>query len=153
MDTCGGASIFPRGFDRSATDDSTVAPVRLSSATDDPVHGDAGKKSCCGIGEASQQGNWFVFGPKLSSDVARLEWIISHDMCEEPKRGKVGETPRSVHVRRRNTRTEHRCAQIPEWQGDAIPMQLEESEETRTIPAKIITDLTWCRFFRIDVGL
>ena len=42
MDTCGGASIFPRGFDQSATDDSTVAPVRLSTATDDSVHLDAG---------------------------------------------------------------------------------------------------------------
>ena len=71
--------------------------MRLSSATDDPVHGDAGKKSCCGIGEASQQGNWFVFGPKLSSDVARLEWIISHDMCEEPKRGKL-EKHRGVYM-------------------------------------------------------
>ena len=85
MDTCAGASIFPRGFDQSATDDSTVAPVRLSTATDDPVHRDTGKKSCFGlgdggkfqvrynesdvsfpiasIGEASQQGNWFVFAP------------------------------------------------------------------------------------------
>ena len=85
MDTCAGASIFPRGFDQNATDDSTVAPVRLSTATDDPVNGDAGKKSCFGlrdgrkfrvryneadvsfpivsIGEASHQGNWFVFGP------------------------------------------------------------------------------------------
>ena len=85
MDTCAGASILPRGFDQSATDDSTVAPVRLSTATDDPVHGDAGKKSCIGlrdgpkfqvryneadvsfpivsIGEALQQRNWFVFGP------------------------------------------------------------------------------------------
>ena len=85
MDTCAGASIFPRGFDQSATADSTVAPERLSTTTDDPVHGDAGKTSCFGlrdgrkfqvryneadvsfpivsIGESSQQGNWFVFGP------------------------------------------------------------------------------------------
>ena len=85
MDTCACASIFPRGFDQNATDDLTAAPVRLSTATDDPVQGDAGKKSCFGlrdgrkfqvrykeadvsfpivsIGEASQQGNWFVFGP------------------------------------------------------------------------------------------
>ena len=85
MDTCAGASIFPRGFGQNAADDSTLAPVRLSTATHDPVHGDAGKKSCFGlrdgrkfqvryneadvsfpivsIGEASQQGNWFVFGP------------------------------------------------------------------------------------------
>ena len=84
MDTRAGASIFPRGFDQNATDDLTAAPVRLSTATDDPVNGDAVKKSCFGlrdgrkfqvrcnedvgfpivnIGEASHQGNWFVFGP------------------------------------------------------------------------------------------
>ena len=78
-------AFFPRGFDQSVTDDSTVAPVRVSTATDDPLHGDAGMKSCFGlrdgrkfqvryneadvsfpivsIGEASQQGSWFVFGP------------------------------------------------------------------------------------------
>ena len=49
MDTCAGASICPRGFDRSVTDDSTVAPLRLSTETDDPVHGDAGKKLCFGF--------------------------------------------------------------------------------------------------------
>ena len=85
MDTCAGASIFPRGFDQKATDGSTVAPVKLSTATDDPVNRDAEKKSCFGlrdgrkfqvryneadvsfpivsIGEASHQCNWFVFGP------------------------------------------------------------------------------------------
>ena len=117
-DTCAGASIFPRGFDQNATDDSTVAPVRLSTATDDPVNGDAGKKSCFGlrdgrkfqvryneadvsfpivsIGEASHQGNWFVFGPGCQAML--LEWRISQDMCEGPKCGKVAETPRSVLV-------------------------------------------------------
>ena len=50
MDTCAGAIIFARGFDESATDDgSTVAPVQLSTATDDLVHGDAGTKSCFGL--------------------------------------------------------------------------------------------------------
>ena len=49
MDTCAVASIFPRGFDKNATDDSTVAPVTLLTATDDPVNGDAGKKSCFGL--------------------------------------------------------------------------------------------------------
>ena len=92
MDTCAGASIFQRGFDQSATDDSKVVPVQLSTAADDlstaaddPVHGNAGKKSCFGLrdgrkfqvryneadvsflivstGRASQQGNWFMFGP------------------------------------------------------------------------------------------
>ena len=84
MDTCAGAGIFPRGFDQSGTDDSTVAPVRLSTGTDDRVHGDAEKKSYSGwregrkfqvrynevdvsfpivsIGEVSQQCNWFVLG-------------------------------------------------------------------------------------------
>ena len=42
MDTCAGARFFPRGIDQSATDDSTVAPVQLSTAKDDPVHGNAG---------------------------------------------------------------------------------------------------------------
>ena len=49
MDTCAGASIFPRSFVQNATDDSTVEPVRHSTATDDPVNGDAGKKSCFGL--------------------------------------------------------------------------------------------------------
>ena len=49
MDTCAGANIFPRGFDQSATDDLTVAPVQISTPTDDPVHGDSGKKSCFGL--------------------------------------------------------------------------------------------------------
>ena len=33
MDTCASVSIFPRGFDQSATDVSTVAPQKLSTAT------------------------------------------------------------------------------------------------------------------------
>ena len=98
MDTCAGASIFPRGFDQSVTDDSTVAPVQLSTATDDPVHD--GRKfhvrdieadvsfPVVSIGEASQQGNWFVFGPGCQA--------MLQVMCEGPKCGKVGETPRSV---------------------------------------------------------
>ena len=44
MDTYAGANIPPRGFDQSATDDSTVAPVQLSTATDDPMHGKCGKE-------------------------------------------------------------------------------------------------------------
>ena len=47
-------AFFPRGFDQNATDDSTVAPVRLSTATDDPVNGDAGKKSCFWLERWSQ---------------------------------------------------------------------------------------------------
>ena len=135
MDTSAGASILPRGFDQSATEDSTVAPVRLSTATDDSVHGDAGKKSCFGlrdgrkfqvryneadvsfpivsIGEASQQGNWIVFGPG----------------CQAMLPGPCGESFRTCvkdpdevgcHARQRNTRTEHRCARIPGQQGELL---------------------------------
>ena len=138
MDTCAGASIFPRGFDQNATDDSTVAPVRLSTATDDPVNGDAGKKSCFGlrdgrkfqvryneadvsfpivsIGEASQQGNWVRVRPRLSSNAARLEWRVSQDMCEGPKCGKVGETPRSVLVAMFGNGTHGWSAVVPKSQ-------------------------------------
>ena len=49
METCAGGSIFPRGFDQGATDDPTVAPVQLATETDDPVYGDAGKKSHFGL--------------------------------------------------------------------------------------------------------
>ena len=142
-DTCAGASIFT-GFDQNATDDSTVAPVRLSTATDDSVHGDAGKKSCFGlrdgrkfhvryneadvsfpivsVGEASQQGKqgngtcWF----RLSSDVARLEWRVPEDMCEGPKCGKVGETPRSVLVAMFGDVTHGRSTVVPESQDSKV---------------------------------
>ena len=85
--------------------------MRHSTATDDPVHGDAGKKSCFGlrdgrkfqvryneadvsfpivsIGEAPQQGKVRVWS-RLSSVVARRERRVSQDMCEGPRRGKVG---------------------------------------------------------------
>ena len=56
MDTCAGGSIFPRGFDLSVMDDPTVAPVQLATATDVSF-------PIVSTGEASQQGNWFVFGP------------------------------------------------------------------------------------------
>ena len=49
MDTCAGGSIFPRGFDQSARDDPTVAPVQLATASDDLVHRDAGKRSHFGL--------------------------------------------------------------------------------------------------------
>ena len=140
MDTCAGASIFPRGFDQNATDDSTVAPVRLSTATDDPVNGDAGKKSCFGlrdgrkfqvryneadvsfpivsIREASQQGNWFVFGPGCHAMhfLHFFEWRVSRDMCEGPKCGKVGETSRSVLVAMFGNGTHGWSAVVPKSQ-------------------------------------
>ena len=120
MDTCAGASIFPRGFDQNATDDSTVAPVRLSTATDDPVNGDAGKKSCFGlrdgrnlqvryneadvsfpivsIGEASHQGNWFVFGPGCQAMLPGSSGEFLRTCVKDPNAARVGETLRSVLV-------------------------------------------------------
>ena len=111
MDTCAGASIFPRGFDQSATDDSTVAHVQLSKATDDPVHGNAGKKSCFGlrdgrkfqvrhneadvsfpivsIGEASQQGNWFVFGPGCQEMLPGSSGEFLRSCVKDPNAAKV----------------------------------------------------------------
>ena len=74
--------------------------MRLSTATDEPVHGDAGKKSSSGlrdcrkfqvrynvadvsfpivsIGEASQQGNQFVFGPGCQARVENFSGQRDH---------------------------------------------------------------------------
>ena len=111
MDTCAGVSIFLRGFDQSATDDSTVAPVGLSTATDDAVHGDAGKKSHFGlrdgrkfqvryneadvsfsivsIGEASQQGSWFVLGPGCQAMLSGLSGEHLRSCVKDPSAAKL----------------------------------------------------------------
>ena len=136
MDTYAGASICPRDFDQSATDDSTVAPVRHSTARDDPVHRDAGKKSCFGprdgrkfqvpcneadvsfpivsIGEASQQGNWFVFGPGCQAMFPRLEWRVPQVMCEGPKMGLFWRSTEFVLVAVFGDGTHGRSTVVPE---------------------------------------
>ena len=168
VDTCAGASIFPRGFDWSATDASTVAPVRLSRATDDPVHGDPGKKSCLGlrdgrkfqvryneadvsfpivsIGEASQQGNWFVFGPGCQAMLPGASGEFLRTCVKDPNAAKY-EKHRGVYWLPRPA-TEHTegapLCQNPRTAGlhvgassisvpdpDATPMQVEESGESR----------------------
>ena len=133
-------AFFQDVFDQSATDDSTVAPVRHSTATDDLVHGDAGKKSCFGlrdgrkfqvryneadvifpivsIGEASLQGNWFVFGPGCQAMLPSSSGDLPQDMCEGPKCGKVGETPRSVFVAMLGNGT--RSTVVPEFQDSKV---------------------------------
>ena len=85
IDTCAGGSVFPQGFDSIAKPDSSIAPVTLTTATNDPVHAKIGRKShfeiqdgkqltvryneadvqfpIVSVGEAVKQGNWFVFGP------------------------------------------------------------------------------------------
>ena len=115
--------------------------MRLSTATDDPVHGDAGKNSCFGLRDGCKfqvRNNeadvsfpiehWRSVATRqlvrvrsrLSSDVARLEWIISQDMCEGPKRGKVGETPRSVLVAMFGEGTHGRSAVVPKPQSGEV---------------------------------
>ena len=179
MDTCAGASIFPRGFDQSATDESTVAPVRHSTATDDPVHGDAGKKSCFGlragrkfqvrykeadvsfpivsIGEASQQGNWFVFGPDCQAMLPGSSGEFLRTCVKDPNAAKL-EKHRGVYwlpcsatehtdgaPLGPNPRTARLVVEAPPISvpdPDATPMQLEESEETcrpkhRALPANV----------------
>ena len=46
--------MFSRGFDPAAEDDSTVGPLRLATATDDPVVGDSGKQSRFGLQDGRQ---------------------------------------------------------------------------------------------------
>ena len=88
--------------------------MRLSTATDGRVHGDAGNDSCFGLRDGrkfqvryneadvsfpivSVTGQLVRFWSRLSSDVARLDWRVPQDMCKGPKCGKVGETPRNVY--------------------------------------------------------
>ena len=163
MDTCAGASIFPRSFDQSATDDSTVA-----TATDDPVHGDAGKKSCFGlrdgrkfqvryneadvsfpivsIGEASQQGNWFVFRPGCQAMLPGSSGEYLRTCVKDPNAAKLEKhrgvywlpcsatehtdgVPLCPNPRAARLAVEAPPISVPD--PDATPMQLEESEETR----------------------
>ena len=117
MDMCAGGSIFPRGFDQGAQDDPTEQTVQLATAKDDPVHGDVGKRSdfdlrdgrkfevryneadvsfpLVSIGEALQQGNWFVFGPGCQMML----------LGSRPKCSQVGEAP--------NLLVRYRCARTP----------------------------------------
>ena len=57
---------------------------------------------------------------RLSCDVTRLEWIISQDMCEGPKRGKVEETPRSVLVAMFGVGTHGRSTVVPKSQSSKV---------------------------------
>ena len=147
MDTCAGGSTFPRGFDQGAQDDPTVAPVQLATAKDDPVHGDVGKRShfdlrdgrnfevryneadvsfpIVSIGEALQQGNWFVFGPGCQMmlpgsrpSAAKLEKHRTF-WC-----GTVVPEPQAAWLA-----IEAPPVSVPD--PDATPVQLDEREEAR----------------------
>ena len=85
--------------------------MQLSTATDDPVHGDAGKKSHFGlrdgrkfqvrhneadvsfpivsIGEASKQGNWFVFGPGGQAMLAGSSGDFLRSCVKDPNAAKL----------------------------------------------------------------
>ena len=142
MDTWAGASIFPRGFDQSATDDSTVAPVRLSTATDDPVHGNAGKKSCFRLrggrkfqvrynqadisfpivsnGEASQQGNWFVFAPRRQAMLPGSSGEYLKACVKDPNAAKLEKHRGSVLVAMFGDGTHGRSTVVPESQDSKV---------------------------------
>ena len=178
MDTCAGVSIFLRGFDQSAMDDPTVAPVQLATATDDPVHGDAGKKSHFGLRdgrkfqvryseadvsfpivsiEASQQGNWFVFGPGFQSMLPGSSGEFLRTRVKDPSAAKLEKhrgvcwlpcsatehtdgAPLCPNPRVARLAVEALPITVPD--RDATPMQLEESEEAprpkhRTQPANV----------------
>ena len=167
MDTCAGASIFPSDFDQNATDDS-VAPLRLSTATDDPVHGDAGReimfwferwsqvrsntmkqsvsfshREHC---EASQQGNWFVFGPGCQAMLPGSSGEYPRTCAKDPNAAKLGKhrglywlpcsatehtdgVPLCPNARIAKLAVE--AQPISVLDPDATQMQLEKSEETR----------------------
>ena len=85
IDTCAGASVFPKNFDKRAIKDDTVPKMTLRTATNAPVKMTGGKRSTyalrngssvsvkyneanvcfpiASVAEATLQGNWFVFGP------------------------------------------------------------------------------------------
>ena len=166
---------FSKRFWPNATDDLTVAPVRLSTATDDPVNGDAGKKSCFGlrdgrkfqvryneagvsfpivsIGEASQQGSWFVFGPCCQAMLPGSSGEFVRKCVKDPNAAKLEKhrgvywlpgsaaehtdgAPLCPNPRAARSAVEAPPISVPD--PDATLMQLEESEETRRLlPANV----------------
>ena len=102
-------AFFQEDLIRVATDDSTVAPVRLSTATDDPATDDPVQKSCFGWRDGRKfqvrynevdvcfshleriaTGQLVRFWSRLSSDVARLEWRVPQDICvKDPNAAKL----------------------------------------------------------------
>ena len=118
-----------------------MAPVQLATVTDDPVHGDVGKKSHFGlrdgrkfqvryneadvsfpivsIGATIATGQLVRVWSGLSSDVATLEWRVPQDMCEGPKCGEIGETPRTVLVAMFGG-THGRSTVVPESQDSKV---------------------------------
>ena len=135
-------AFSPRVFDQSATDDPTVAPVQLATATDDPVHGDAGKKSHFGfrdgrkfqvrrneadvifpivsIGESPQQGNCSCLVQVVKRCCQAPVESSSGHVCEGPKCGKVEETRESVLVAMFGDGALGWSTVVPESQGGKV---------------------------------
>ena len=111
IDTCAGASVFPMNFDKRAVKDDTVPKTALTTATNGAVKMAGGKRSTytlrngssvavkynesnvsfpiVSVGEATVQGNWFVFGPggqcMISSDAgADLEKLVKVPAAVQP---------------------------------------------------------------------
>ena len=120
---------------------------------------DAGKTSCFGlrdgrkfqvryneagvsfpivsIGEASQQGNWFVFGSGCQAMLPGSSGEFLRTYMKDPNAAKL-ECSATEHTDRApmcpNPRTARLAVEAPPISvpvPDATPMQLEESEETR----------------------
>ncbi|CAK0791790.1 unnamed protein product, partial [Prorocentrum cordatum] len=159
IDTCAGASVFPRGLGPAAEDDSPVGPVRLATATDDPVVGDNGKQPRFGlqdgrqvtvryneaevkfpivsVGEAAGQGTWFLFGPghqvmlpsEASPDLERISQLPNAVNLEK-HRG-VQQAP--VQAPAQEPEQEARASGSGLGAGSPAPAQLRESEESRAV--------------------
>ena len=100
------------------------------------------------IGEASQHGNWFVFGPGCQAMLPGSSGQFLKTCVKDPNAAKLEKTPRSVLVAMFGDGTHGRSTVVPKSQSgkvscceappisvldpDPTPMQLEESEETRS---------------------
>ena len=68
------------------------------------------------IGEASQQGNWFVSGPGCHAMLPGSSGEFLRTCVKGPKCGKIEETPRSVLVAMFGDGTHGRSTVVPESQ-------------------------------------
>ena len=111
-----------------------------------PIHEADVRFPIVSIGEASQQGNWFVFSPGCRAMLPGSSGEFLRSCVKDPNAAKL-EKHRGVYWLLRsatdhtdgtplcpNPRTARLAVEAPPISGsdpDATPMQLEESEETR----------------------
>ncbi len=117
IDACAGASVFPKSFDKRAIRDDTVPKTTLRTATNGSVKMSGGSRSTftlrngasvavkynesnvsfliVSVGEATLQGNWFVFGPggqaMISSEAgADLEKLVTGPAAVQLQKSRGG---------------------------------------------------------------